>query len=161
VQATKKARIGITLIAVGIALAFLWWYSVGYVFLVWYQSYQISALMFAALAVAPSVILTAVGLVSYIMGRTEFWKTRSKRKRLLAFLGLILMFFGGFFVAYAWSLSSYAAGRSLQQSARPLTYYLANNSPYFILFVLWFMTPKPKRFLELFYILQFQSSRWD
>jgi hypothetical protein len=57
-------------------------------------------------------------------------------KRLLAVLGLALMFVGGFFVAYTWSISVYAADNS-QQS---LTYYLANNSPYFVLFVLWFMT---------------------
>lgn len=139
-QAIKKARIGIALVLVGVALAFLWWYSAGYLFLVWYRSYQISALMFAALSVAPSVVLTAVGLASYIMGRREFWKTRSKSKGLLAVLGLILMFVGGFFVAYAWTLSAYTAGRSLPQFAMPLTYYLASNSPYFILFVLWFMT---------------------
>ncbi len=139
-QAIRKARTGIALVIIGVVLAFPWWYSVGYLFLVWYRSYQISAFVFAALAIAPSVVLTAVGLASYIIGRKEFWKTHSRRKGLLAVLGLVLMFVGGFFVAYAWTLSVYTAGRSLPQFARPLTYYLANNSPYFILFVLWFMT---------------------
>lgn len=131
----KKARIGIALAIAGVALAFLLWYSVGYLFLAWYRSHQISALMFAALVVAPSVALAAVGLVGYSVGRRDFWKMYSGRKGLLAVLGLVLMFVGGFFVAYTWSMSVYAANNS-QQS---LTYYLANNSPYFIMFVLWFV----------------------
>lgn len=138
-RAMKKARIGIVLAIAAMALAFPWWYSVGYLLTVWYRSFHISALMFAALAAAPSVVLTVIGLSSYIMGRKDFWKTHSKRKGLLVVLGLVLMFVGGFFVAYAWTLSVYTAGRSLPQFARPLTYYLTNNSPYFILFVLWFM----------------------
>jgi MFS family permease len=135
-QPTKKARIGVVLATVGVVSAFLWWYSVGYLFQVWYQSHQISAIVFAALAVAPSVALAVVGLVGYIAGRKDFWKERLKTKGLLAVLGLVLMFVGGFFVAYSWSMSAYAANKSMQ----PLTYCLANNSPYFTLFVLWFMT---------------------
>jgi hypothetical protein len=92
--------------------------------------------VFAALAVAPSVALGIVGLVGYGVGRKDFWKIYSTRRGLLTVLGLGLMFLGGFFVAYTWSMSVYGANMSLQ----PLTYYLANNSPYFILFVLWFMT---------------------
>ncbi len=135
-EPSKKARIGIALAIAGVALAFLWWYSVGYLFLAWYWSYQISALVFAALAVAPSVALAVVGLAGYSVGRRDFWKVYSKRKALFAVLGLVLMFVGGFFVAYIWSMSVYGADKSLQ----PLAYYLVNNSPYFILFVLWFMT---------------------
>jgi len=132
----RKAKIGIALAIAGVALAFVWWYSAGNLFQVWYQSHRISALVFAALAVAPSVILAVVGLVGYAAGRKEFWKIYSKRKALLAVLGLALMFVGGFFVAYTWSMSVYGANNSMQ----PLTYYLGNYSPYFILFVLWSIT---------------------
>jgi len=132
----KKAKIGIALAIAGVVLAFAWWYSAGNLFQTWYQSHRISALVFAALAVAPSVVLAIVGLAGYAAGRKEFWKIYSKRKALLAVLGLVLMFAGGFFVAYTWSMSVYGANTSMQ----PLTYYLANNSPYFILFVLWFIT---------------------
>jgi hypothetical protein len=135
-QPVKKARIGLALALAGVALAFLLWYSVGYLYLAWYRSRQISALAFATLVVAPSVVLAVVGLVGYSVGRRDFWKMYLRGKRLLAVLGLALMFVGGFFVAYTWSISVYAADNS-QQS---LTYYLANNSPYFVLFVLWFMT---------------------
>ena len=132
----RKARIGIALAIAGVALAFLWWYSAGNLFQDWYQSHQISALVFATLAVAPSVVLAVIGLVGYGVGRKDFWKTYSKRKALLVILGLAVMFVGGFFVAYTWSMSVYEASESMQ----PLTYYLANNSPYFVLFVLWFAT---------------------
>jgi len=135
-QPTNKARIGIALAIAGVTLAFVWWYSAGNLFQVWYQSHQISALVFAALAVMPSVVLAVVSLIGYGVGRKDFWRTYSKRKALLAVLGLGFMFVGGFFVAYTWSISVYGANHSLQ----PLTYYLANNSPYFILFALWFMT---------------------
>ncbi len=134
-QPMKKARIGLGLAIAGVPLAFLWWYSVGSLFLVWYQSHLISALVLAALVAAPSVILAVVGLVGYSAGRRDFWKLRSGRKGLLTVLGLVLMFMGGFFVAYTWSIAAYGANKSLQ----PLTYYLANNLPYFILFVLWFV----------------------
>ena len=132
----KKAKIGIALAIAGVVLAFVWWYSAGTLFQTWYQSHQISALVFATLAVSPSVILAVVGLIGYGAGRKDFWKAYSRRKTLLAVLGLALMFLGGFFIAYTWSISVYAANHSLQ----PLTYYLANNSPYLALFVLWFMT---------------------
>lgn len=135
-QRAKKARIGIALAIAGVTLAFVWWYSAGNLFQVWYQSHQISALVFAALAVAPSVVLAVAGLIGYGVDRKGFWKVYSNRKTLLAVLGLGFMFVGGFFVAYTWSISVYATNHSLQ----PLTYYLANNSPYFALFVLWFMT---------------------
>jgi hypothetical protein len=135
-QQTRKAEIGLASATIGVALAFIWWYSVGYLFQVWHQSHQISALALAALAVAPSVALAIAGLVGYSVGREDFWMIHSRRKGLLAGSGLALMFVGGFFVAYIWSMSVYDASRSLQ----PVTYYLASNSPYFILFVLWFMT---------------------
>jgi len=139
-QPIKKAKIGITLAIAGVALAFLWWYSAGNLFLVWYQSRQISALVFATLVVAPSVALAIAGLTGYCAGRRGFWKIYSKRKGPLAVLGIALMFLGGFFVAYTWASSVNAASESLPQFAKPLTYYLANNSPYFVLFALWFLT---------------------
>ena len=101
----RKARIGIALAIAGVALAFLWWYSAGNLFQDWYQSHQISALVFATLAVAPSVVLAVIGLVGYGVGRKDFWKIYSRRKVLLAILGLAVMFVGGFFVAYTWSMS--------------------------------------------------------
>jgi hypothetical protein len=130
----KKARIGIALTVAGVALAFLWWYSAEYLFLFWYQSHQISALAFAALAVAPSIGFALGGFVGYGVGRKDFWKVYLRRKALFAILGLALMFVGGFFIAYTWSVSVHGANRFFQ----PLTYHLANNSPYFILFALWF-----------------------
>jgi hypothetical protein len=132
----KKAQIGIALAMAGVVLAFVWWYSAGSLFQVWYQSHQISALAFATLAAAPSVVLTVVGLVGYSVGRKDFWKIYSRRKALLAVLGLAVMSLGGFFFGFAWVTSEQRAFMSMQ----PLAQHLANNSPYFILFALWFMT---------------------
>jgi len=139
-QSPRKARIGIPLMVAGVASAFVWWYSAGYVFLAWYWSYQISALVFAALAVAPSIVLTVVGFASYSAGRRAFWRPYSRRKGLLAYLGLVFMFVGGFFLAYIWTFSVYAANKPQPPYAKPLTYYLSNNSPYFMLFALWLIT---------------------
>jgi len=135
-ESLKKAKIGIAFAIAGVVLAFVWWYSAGNLFQTWYQSHQISALLFAASAVAPSVVFAVIGLVGYGAGREDFWKIYSRRKALLAVLGLVLMSMGGFFIAYTYSMSAYETSKSTQ----PLTYYLANNSPYFILFVLWSIT---------------------
>jgi hypothetical protein len=132
----RKAKIGIALAIAGVALAFVWWYSAGNLFQTWYRSHQISAVVFAALAVAPSVVFAVVGLVGYVIGRKDFWKMYSTRKGLLAVLGLAVMSVGGFFFGFAWVMSGQGADMSMQ----PLTQHLANNSPYFILFALWFVT---------------------
>jgi len=139
-KSPRIARIGIALMLAGVASAFVWWYAAGYVFLAWYWSYQISAFVFAALAVAPSIVLTVAGFASYSAGRRAFWKPYSLRKGLLAYLGLVFMFVGGFFLAYIWTFSVYAANKPEPQYAKPLTYYLANNSPYFMLFASWIIT---------------------
>ena len=139
-KSPRRARIGLVLIVIGVVSAFAWWYLTGYVFLTWYWSYQISALVFAALAVAPSIVLTVAGLASYGVSRKAFWAPYTRGKGLLAYLGLAFMFVGGFFLAYIYTLSVYAASKPEPQYAKPLTYYLANNAPYFVLFALWLIT---------------------
>ena len=137
-QCIKLARAGIILLVVGVLFAFVWWYSTGYVFLAWYWSNQISALTFATLMVAPPIALSIAGLSSYVAGRNAFWKSPQRRKGSLTLLGLALMIVGGFFTAWTWAFSVYGANKLQPPYAKPLTYYLVNNSPYFILFALWF-----------------------
>jgi len=137
-QSIKLARVGIALLVVGAMFAFVWWYSTGYVFLAWYWSYQISALTFATLMAAPSIVLSIVGLASYVAGRDAFWRSHQRRKAFLALLGLTYMFVGGFFIAWTLAFSVYGAEKLPPPYAKPLTHYLVNNSPYFILFALWF-----------------------
>jgi uncharacterized membrane protein len=136
-QHVKLARVGIVLLAIGVISAFAWWYSVGYVFSAWYQSYRISALIYAILMVAPSIAISIAGLASYVVSRHAFWKSR-QRTGLLALLSLVLMFVGGFFLAWIWAFSVYGANKLQPPYAQPLTQYLVNNSPYFILFAMWF-----------------------
>ncbi|HKZ94352.1 MAG TPA: hypothetical protein VJ249_07220 [Candidatus Bathyarchaeia archaeon] len=135
-QQSKMAQLGVVLFFVGVGSTFVWWYSIGYLFLGWYWAYQISALTFAALMVSPSVVLTIAGLVLYITGRKTFWKSE-RPKGLLAFLGLVLMVIGGFFGAWYWAFADYAARKLLPPYNEPLVYYLGTNSPYFVLFALW------------------------
>lgn len=138
-KSAKMAGIGMILMVAGVAFAFVWWYSAGYMFLEWYWSYQISALLFATLAVAPSIALIIAGLTSYVVGRGAFWKLRQRRKGFLAIMGLALMFVGGFFIAWIYAFSVYAADKLEPPYAKPPTYYLFSNSPYIVLFILWFV----------------------
>lgn len=135
----RMAGIGMALIVVGVAFAFVWWYSAGYIFLEWYGSHQISALLFAVLAIAPSAVLVIAGLAMYVVGRNAFWKMYQRRKGYLAIIGLALMFVGGFFIAWIYAFSVYAADKIGPPYAKPPTYYLYNNSPYIVLFILWFI----------------------
>ena len=137
-QSVKLARAGIVFLVIGGVLAFVWWYSAGHVFLAWYWSYQISALMFAILMVAPPIALSIAGLASYVAGRNAFWKSQQRGKGFLAILSLAYMFVGGFFFAWTWAFSVYGANKLQPPYAQPLTHYLVNNLPYFTLFALWF-----------------------
>jgi len=135
-QSSRKTHVGIILFVASVCFAFLWSFSVGHLFLSWYRSDQISALLYAILMVSPSVALAVAGFVSYVVGRKEFWKSNLRQKRLLAFLGLALMLLGGFFGARA----VYGANLLRPTSGDPLVRYLSSNSPYFILLALWFIS---------------------
>ena len=137
-QRVKSAKVGITLLMIGVVSAFVWWYSAGYSFLAWYWAYQISALVYAILMVAPSFVISIVGLTVYIVCRKEFWKSLQRGKSLLALGSLAYMFVGGFFFGWTWAFSAYGASKLQPPYALPLTYYVVNNLPYFTLFALWF-----------------------
>lgn len=136
-QRVRISQIGIILTVVGVGFAFLWWYSVGYLFLDWYWSFRPSALTYAVLMASPPIALTISGFALYVAGRKAFCATVHRWKGLLGLLGLALMIAGGFFVTWFWAYAAYAANKLGQPYSQPLSYYLAANSPYFILFALW------------------------
>jgi hypothetical protein len=133
-------QVGMTLIAFSIVAAFLWWYSAGYLFLIWYWSYQIPTLTFAILMVSPSIALTTAGLALYIGGRKGFWKMTRKPRVLLAVLGPILILLGGSLSWFYYSMSAYESTKHGPPWDKPLVYILADNSPYFVLFALWLIS---------------------
>jgi len=139
-QGGRKTQVGIILFVASVGFAFLWWFSVGHLFLSWYWSDQISALVYAILMVSPSVALAVAGFVLYVVGRKEFWKSNLRQKRLLAFLGLALMLLGGFFGAWYWAMAVYRANLLRPAGGDPLVRYLSSNSPYFVLFALWLIS---------------------
>lgn len=139
-DANKKAKVGIILAIASVGSAFLWWFSTGQLFLSWYRSYQISALIFAVISVSLPVALAIVGVATYIAGRKAFWNSNQRQKRLLAFLGLAFMLLGSFFGAWYWATAAYRANLLQPVSGSPLVYYLSTNSPYFVLFGLWFLS---------------------
>lgn len=134
------SQIGIVLTVVGVGFVFLWWYSIGYLFLDWYWSYRISALMLAVLMAGPPAALTLAGFALYVVGRRAFWAVAHRPKGFLAFVGLALMAGGGFFVTWFWAFSAYATNKLGSPYDRPLSYYLATSSPYLILFSLWILS---------------------
>jgi len=139
-NANRKAQLGIILAVASVGSTFLWWFSTGDLFLSWYWSYQISALTFAILSVSLPVALAIVGVTTYIAGRKAFWNSNKRQKRLLAFLGLALMLLGGFFGAWHWAMATYRANLLQPVGGNALVYYLSTNSPYFVLFGLWFVS---------------------
>lgn len=139
-QRDRMSQIGILLIVVGVGFVFLWWYFTGYVFLDWYSSSRISALTLSVLMASPPAGLTFVGFVLYVVGRRAFWAAAHRPKALLAVVGLALMAGGGFLVAWFWAFSAYAANKLGPPYDKPLSYYLATGSPYFILFALWILS---------------------
>lgn len=139
-QRDRMSQIGLLLTIVGVGFVFLWWYSIGYLFLDWYWSYRISALTLAALMAGPPAALAFAGFALYVVGRRAFWTAVHRPKRLLAVFGLALMAAGGFFVAWFWAFSAYAANKLGPPYEKPLSYYLATSSPYFILFALWVLS---------------------
>ena len=136
----KKAQVGIILAIVSVGSAFLWWYSTENLFLSWYSLHLISALAFAIVSVSLPVVLAIAGSAAYIAGRRAFWNSNQRDKRLLAFLGLVFMLLGGFFGAWYWTVASYRANSPQPEGSTLLVYYLSNNSPYFVLFALWFVS---------------------
>jgi len=139
-QRNRMAQIGVLLTVVGVGFVFLWWYSIGYLFLDWYWSYRISALTFAVLMAGPPAALTLAGFALYVVGRRAFWAMSNRPKGLLAIVGLALMVAGGFFITWFWAFSAYAANKLGPPYDKPLSYYLATSSPYFILFALWILS---------------------
>jgi hypothetical protein len=139
-QRDRMSQIGVLLTVVGVGFVFLWWYSIGSLFLDWYWAYRISALTFAALMAGPPAALTLAGFVLYIIGRRAFWAVAHRPKKLLTMVGLALMAAGGFFVTWFLAFSAYAANKVGPSYDRPLSYYLATSSPYFILFALWILS---------------------
>lgn len=138
--ASKKAHVGIVLAVMSVGSAFLWWYSTGYLFMSWYSSYQISALAFAILSVSLPFGLAIAGSAAYIAGRRTFWNSNQRRKQLLAFLGLALMLLGGFFGAWYLAVAAHRASTPQLEGNNLLVHFLSNNSPYFVLFALWFVS---------------------
>lgn len=139
-KAGRMAQVGTILIVVSVGLAFLWWYTVGYVFLDWHRSHQISSLIYAVLMVSLPTVFVVVGLIMYVAGRRTFWNSATRRKGLLALLGLALMTVGGFLGAWYWASAVYAASKLGPPYNRPVEYYVATNSPYFVLFALWILS---------------------
>lgn len=139
-QRDRMSRIGVILIVVGVGFVFLWSYSIGYIFSNWYSSSRISALMFAMLMAGPPAALTLAGFALYVVGRRSFWAVAHRPKRVLAVLGLVLMVAGGFLITWYWASSAYAATKLGSPYDRPLAYYLATTSPYFVLFALWILS---------------------
>ncbi len=139
-DASKKAQVGIILAIASVGSAFLWWYSTEHLFLSWYRAHQISALIFAILSVSLPAALAIAGFATYVAGRKAFWNANQRPKRLLAFLGLAFMLLGGFFGAWYWTTAAYRTNLLQPMTGSPLVYYLSTNSPYFILFALWFVS---------------------
>jgi len=139
-KANRTTQVGTILIVASVGLAFLWWYTLGYVFLGWHRSNQISSLIYAVLMVSLPTVFVVIGLIMYVAGRRTFWNSAKRRKGLLALLGLALMTVGGFLGAWYWASAVYAASKLLPPYNRPVEYYLGMNSPYFVLFALWILS---------------------
>ena len=139
-DANRKAQLGLIFAMASVGSAFLWWFATGQLFLSWYWSYQISALTFAILSVSLPVALAIVGIAAYMAERKVFWNSNMRQKRLLVFLGLAFMLLGGFFGAWYWAMAVYRAALLQPMGGSPLVYYLSTNSPYFVLFGLWFIS---------------------
>lgn len=136
----RMVQVGMILTVFSIVVAFLWWYSAGYLFLTWYWSYQISTLTFAILMTSPSIALAIAGLALTIGGRKGFWKMTRKPRVLLAVLGSILILLGGLLSWFYYSMSVYESTKHGPPWDKPLAYILADCSPYFVLFALWLIS---------------------
>ena len=90
----RTAKFGIILMACSAIVAFLWWYSMGYLFLMWYWSYQISYFTFSLLMASPLIALNVAGLALYFGDRKTFWKINRKPRVLSTVVGSILVFLG-------------------------------------------------------------------
>jgi hypothetical protein len=139
-QRDRMSQIGVLLNVLGVGFVFLWWYLIGPSYPDMYGAYRISALTFAVLMAGPPAALTLAGFVLYVIGRRAFWAMPHPPKRFLTAAGLALMAAGGFFVTWFWAFSAYAANKLGPPYDRPLSYYLATSSPYFILFALWILS---------------------
>ena len=136
----RTGKFGIILMACSPIVAFLWWYSVGYLFLMWYWSYQISYFTFSLLMVSPLTALNVAGLALYFWKRKIFWEINRKPRVLSTVVGSILVFLGGLLSWFHYSMSLYASTKHGPPWDEPLGYILAEASPYFVLSALWLIS---------------------
>jgi len=139
-HAARTTHVATILTIISVGFAFLWWYSIGYLFPDLHLSYQISALTFALLMAGPSVASAIAGLVLYVVSRKKFWHVGQQPRGLYAFMGLALMLIGGFLGVWYLAYAAYATRQPQPPYDQPLVYYLSINSPYFILFTLWIVS---------------------
>lgn len=137
---TRTGEFGIILMACSAIAAFLWWYTVGYLFLMWYWSYQISFFTFSLLMVSPLTALNVAGLAVYFKDRKTFWKISRRPMVLSTLIGAILVFLGGLLSWFHYSMSLYASTKHGPPWDEPLGYILAEASPYFVLSALWLIS---------------------
>lgn len=121
------AKIGMILIGLSPVAALCWWFSVGIGFLKWYWSYRISYLTFGVLMISLPFLMTTVGLAMYGIRRRAPWQMNNKKRALLLLTGTALVLAGSMFAWYTYAMSVYY-------------YYLAENSPYFVLSGLWIVS---------------------
>lgn len=136
-QSERIGKIGMILTGLSPVAALLWWYSAGIVFLMWYLSYQITYMTFGVLMVGLSIVMTIVGLTMYIAGRRMSWQANKKQRAVLLIIGIGLVAAGSILVWYMYAMSVYGSLKYGHLQARSLDYYLAENSPYFVLSAFW------------------------
>ena len=112
----------------------------GYLFLMWYLSYQIPYFTFSLLMVSPSAALDVAGLALYFRDRKTFWKINRKPRVLSAVIGSILVFLASLLSWFHYSMSLYASTKHGPPWNEPLGYILAEASPYFVLSALWLVS---------------------
>jgi len=141
----KTAQIGIVLTILSFCFAFLLWFIVGAFFSSQHLTFYdlpISEFAFYTIMCGPSIALTIAGLTLYIRGRREFWKAHRElnARLLLSFFGAPLIYLGAWFSWETYRASVYYSTKMGPPWDKPLGYYLALNSPYFILFAFWFIS---------------------
>jgi hypothetical protein len=136
----RTGKLGMILLACSAFAALPWWYSIGYLFLTWYLSHQISYFAFSVLMFSPLAALNVAGLVLYFRGRKTFWKTDRKERVLSTVIGSILVFLGSLLSWFHYSMSLYASAKHGPPWDQSLGYILAEASPYFVLSAFWLVS---------------------
>src|SRR3972149_8252602 len=119
-RSSGTAQVGIILTALSVIAAFLWWYSMGYLFLMWYWSYQISYFTFSLLMASPLIALNVAGLALYFGDRKTFWKINTKPRVLSTVVGSILVFLGGLLSWFHYSMALYESTKHGPPWDKPL-----------------------------------------